>query len=101
MNEAVCRVRFPDAIGDNRNHDVIGLKFSTVHDVRGAESQRRARGGPFGTSWAYFAFLMVTVIALYHAKWPILLIAAIQTSSVRPVASGQLRTQRPGLLRLA
>jgi hypothetical protein len=43
-NEAVCRVRFPDAIGDNRNHDVIGHKFSTVHNVLGAESQRRARG---------------------------------------------------------
>src|SRR6266571_1930389 len=36
-----------DAIGDNRNDDVIGHEFSTVHDVFCAESRRRARGHRF------------------------------------------------------
>ena len=46
-NEAVCRVRLTDTMGYNLNHDVIRHKFSTLHDVFGAESQRRARGHRF------------------------------------------------------
>jgi hypothetical protein len=31
----------------------------------------------FGNSWPYFAFLIVTAVALYYLKWPVLLIAAL------------------------
>jgi hypothetical protein len=31
----------------------------------------------FGNSWPYFAWLIVTAIVMYYAKWPILVIAAL------------------------
>ena len=48
-------------------------------------STRRLSAGPsaqpveptFRNSWPYFAFLLVVAVALYYAKWPILIIAAL------------------------
>jgi len=32
-----------DAVGDNRNHDIVGHEFATIHDMLDTQPQRRAR----------------------------------------------------------
>jgi ABC-type uncharacterized transport system ATPase subunit len=47
----------------------------------------RPVGAAFDNSWPHFAFLIVTAIVMYLAKWPILLIAALIGFRPRPTSN--------------
>jgi hypothetical protein len=40
-------------------------------------SARLSNVPTFGNGWPYFVWLIVTAVALYYLKWPVLLIAAL------------------------
>ena len=42
-DETFGGVRLPDAVGDDRNHDVVGDQLATRHDVLGLLADRAAR----------------------------------------------------------
>ena len=61
----------PDAY-ENEN----GKRFHPASVPKGASRAGYPSSAGLGEELPYFAFLLVTAVALYYAKWPVLFIAA-------------------------